>query len=138
MGADHTAGYTIAAEVLGIKGEVTDPRDLNKAELSRNFQSTTAYLDAVGYCIFIAFAILDDDDGFNGMVDSVNGFLGTDVDVTEYGLDILKNERDFNKRAGFTAKDDRLPEFFKTEKLPPHNVTFDVSDEELDAVFEGM
>ena len=138
MGADHTAGYTIAAEVLGIKGEVTDPRALNKAELSRNFQSTTAYLDAVGYCIFIAFAILDDDDGFNGMVDSVNGFLGTDIDVTKYGLEILKNERDFNKRAGFTEKDDRLPEFFKTEKLPPHNVTFDVTDEELDAVFKGM
>jgi aldehyde:ferredoxin oxidoreductase len=138
MGADHTAGYTIAAEVLGIKGTVTNPRDLKKAELSRNFQSTTAYLDAVGYCIFIAFAILDDDDGFNGMVDSVNGFLGKDIDVTEFGLNILKNEREFNKRAGFTAKDDRLPEFFKTESLPPHNVTFDVSDEELDAVFKGI
>ena len=138
MGADHTAGYTIAAEVLGIKGTVTDPRNLKKAELSRTFQSTTAYLDAVGYCIFIAFAILDDDDGLNGMVDTVNAFLGKEIDVTEYGMDILKNERDFNKRAGFTAADDRLPEFFKTEPLPPHNVTFDVTDEELDEVFKGV
>ena len=44
-------------------------------------------------------------------------------------------ERDFNKRAGFTAADDRLPDFFKTEKLAPHNATFDVPDEELDKVF---
>ena len=138
MGADHTAGYTIAAEILGIKGTVTDPRALNKAELSRNFQATTAYIDATGYCLFIAFAILDNDDGFNGMVDSVNGFLGKDIDVGEYGKGILKNERNFNKKAGFTNKDDRLPEFFKTEPLPPHNVTFDVTDEELDAVYEGM
>ena len=138
MGADHTAGYTIAAEILGIKGTVTDPRALNKAELSRTFQATTAYIDATGYCLFIAFAILDDDDGFNGMVDSVNGFLGKDIDVGAYGMDILKNERDFNKRAGFTNKDDRLPEFFRTESLPPHNVTFDVTDEELDAVYKGM
>jgi aldehyde:ferredoxin oxidoreductase len=44
-------------------------------------------------------------------------------------------ERDFNKRAGFTAKDDRLPQFFKDEALPPHNVTFGVTDEDLDQVF---
>ncbi|TFG10198.1 aldehyde ferredoxin oxidoreductase [Candidatus Thorarchaeota archaeon] len=138
MGADHTAGYTIAAELDGIKGTVTDPRELKKAELSRYFQALTAYIDATGYCLFIAFPVLDNDDGFNGMVDSVNGFLGKDIDVIEYGLDVLKNERDFNKRAGFTAEDDRLPEFFKSEPLPPHKLTFDVSDEEIDTVFGGI
>ncbi len=138
MGADHTAGYTIAAEIVGIKGSVTDPRNLTKAELSRTFQATTAYIDSTGYCLFIAFTVLDDDDGFKGMTDTVNAFLGTEIDIGEYGMAILKNERDFNKRAGFTEKDDRLPEFFKTEALPPHNVTFDVTDEELDEVFKGV
>ncbi len=138
MGADHTAGYTIAAEIVGIKGNVTDPRGLTKAELSRTFQATTAYIDSSGYCLFIAFTVLDDDDGFKGMTDTVNGFLGKEIDIGEYGMAILKNERDFNTRAGFTKKDDRLPEFFKTEALPPHNVTFDVTDEELDEVFKGM
>jgi aldehyde:ferredoxin oxidoreductase len=138
MGADHTAGYTIAAEILGIKGTVTDPRALNKAELSKAFQASTAYIDSTGYCLFIAFCILDNDAGFKGMTDSVNAFLGKEVDVTQYGLAILKNERDFNKKAGFTEKDDRLPEFFRTEKLPPHNVTFDVTDAELDAVLKGV
>jgi len=43
---------------------------------------------------------------------------------------------DFNRRAGFTSADDRLPEFFKLEKLPPHDVVFDVSDEDLDSVLK--
>ena len=46
--------------------------------------------------------------------------------------------RRFNSAAGFTAIDDRLPDFFRHEKLPPHNVTFTVPDEELDKVFEGI
>ena len=138
MGADHTAGYTIAAEILGIKGTVTDPRDLKKAELSQAFQATTAYIDSMGYCLFIAFCILDDDDGFNAMKTTVDSFLGQEIDVTGYGKAILKKEREFNKKAGFTNSDDRLPEFFRTEPLPPHNVVFDVPDEELDAVFKDM
>ena len=32
-------------------------------------------------------------------------------------------EAEFNKRAGFTAEDDDLPEFFYTEELPPVNQT---------------
>ncbi|MBS3796055.1 MAG: aldehyde ferredoxin oxidoreductase, partial [Candidatus Thorarchaeota archaeon] len=134
MGADHTSGYTIAAEILGIKGEVTDPREIEKADLSRTFQATTAYIDSSGYCVFIAFAILDDDDGFAGMTETVNGYLGTEVNVADYGMHVLELEREFNKKAGFTKEDDRLPEFFYDEELPPHNVTFDVPDEELDAV----
>jgi aldehyde:ferredoxin oxidoreductase len=135
MGADHTAGYTIAAEILGIKGKVTDPRTIEKSELSRNFQATTAYIDSTGYCLFIAFCILDDDNGFAGMKETIDGFLGKDIDIGAYGGAILKKEREFNAAAGFTRLDDRLPEFFRKEPLPPHNVTFDVSDTELDKVY---
>ncbi len=138
MGGDHTAGYTIAAEILGIKGEREDPRKLEKSDLSRAFQATTAYIDSTGYCLFIAFCILDMDEGFGGMTDTVNGFLGKEIDVTEYGMNILKKEYDFNRRAGFTKKDDRLPEFFYKEPIPPHNVTFDVPNEELDKVFKDF
>jgi aldehyde:ferredoxin oxidoreductase len=47
---------------------------------------------------------------------------------------VLKKERDFNMQAGLTAQHDRLPEFFKKESLPPHNVTFTVTDKDLDSV----
>ena len=45
-------------------------------------------------------------------------------------------ERDFNAKAGFTSAQDRLPDYFKTKALAPHNVTFGVTDEELDTVFD--
>jgi aldehyde:ferredoxin oxidoreductase len=89
-------------------------------------------------CLFIAFAILDQPDTFNALVDLVGAFIGqpmTADDVTALGKSVLKNEREFNLAAGFTAKDDRLPDYFKKEALAPHNVTFGVKDEELDTVF---
>ncbi|HLB11809.1 MAG TPA: aldehyde ferredoxin oxidoreductase C-terminal domain-containing protein [Dehalococcoidia bacterium] len=137
MGADHTSGYTIAPEILGVGGKA-DPFAVNKAELSRNFQATTAYIDSTGYCLFIAFAILDDAEGFDGMYRSVNAMLGADMtadDVVAYGKRVIKTERKFNEAAGFTSAHDRLPEFMKTEPLPPHNTVFDVSDQELDKVY---
>jgi aldehyde:ferredoxin oxidoreductase len=138
MGGDHTQGYTIAPEILQVGGK-PDPRDLNKAELSRTFLAFTAFLDSTGYCLFEAFAILDIPSGMEGFVDSVKGFLGVgELDATQYGMDILKKEREFNRKAGFNNADDRLPEWMTLEKLAPHNVVFDVSDEELDKVFEGM
>lgn len=133
QGGDHTQGYTIAPEILGVGGKA-DPADVSKGELSRAFQASTAYIDSTGYCLFIAFAILDIASGFEGMQESINGFLGTKIDVTEYGMKVLQKEREFNKKAGFTKKDDRLPEFFYKESLPPHNVVFNVSDKELDSV----
>jgi aldehyde:ferredoxin oxidoreductase len=46
----------------------------------------------------------------------------------------LKAERKFNKAAGFTKKDDRLPRFFLEEKLPPSGNVFDVPEKEMDDV----
>ncbi len=136
MGADHTSGYTIAPEILNVGGDV-DPADPNKAELARAFQATTMFIDSAGYCLFIAFAILDIAEGFEGMVESVNGVLGTNWttdDVTKLGLTWLKKERLFNEAAGLTAQDDRMPEFMKYESLPPHDTKWDVDDRVLDAV----
>jgi aldehyde:ferredoxin oxidoreductase len=139
MGADHTAGYAIATEIMGVGGQA-DPHDPIKAELSRNLQVATAAIDAAGYCLFIAFAILDIPEGLEGVVESLSGVLGVNLtvdDVAPIGMSIIKTELEFNKAAGFTSTDDRLPEFFKTEKLPPTNEVFDVTDEELDKVFEN-
>jgi len=78
MGADHTAGYTIAPEILGVMGKV-DQFDTNKAALSRAFQYTTAFIDSSGHCLFIAFAILDIPSGYEGMIEEINGVLGTRI-----------------------------------------------------------
>lgn len=139
QGADHTAGYTIAPEILAVGGQV-DPLDVkDKVALSRAFQETTAFIDATGYCLFIAFPILDITTGFEGVVETVNAMLGTSYtaeDVTRIGAEILKIERDFNLGAGIGKEADRPPEFMRYEKLPPHNQVWDISDEELDAFWE--
>ena len=35
--------------------------------------------------------------------------------------------------AGFTDKDDQLPDFFTNEPLPPHNLAWDFTTEEMQA-----
>jgi len=137
MGADHTAGYAVATNILGIGGSVDPLKPEGQVELSRNLQIATAAIDSTGMCVFIAFAILDQEDTFQALLDLINGFVGADMtgdDVNALGMKILKLERDFNAAAGLTNKDDRLPDYFKKEQLAPHNVTFQVSDEDLDQV----
>ena len=137
MGADHTSGYTIAPEILGVSGKV-DQFDINKADLVRSFQHVTAFFfDTTGHCLFIAFAILDIPSGLEGVVEECNGVLGTNWtvdDVTRMGGETIKMERAFNEAAGFTKAHDHLPEFMNYEKLPPHNMVFDVPDKTLDKV----
>ena len=138
MGADHTAGYAVTANIMKVGGDVDPLKTEGQVKLSRDLQVATAAIDTAGLCLFVAFPVLDIPDAFNAIVDMLNAKYGlslTGDDVGALGQRVLKMERDFNAKAGFTAADDRLPEFFKLEKLPPHNEVFDISDEELDTVF---
>lgn len=137
MGADHTAGYTIAPEILGVSGKVDPLSPEGKAALSRNFQAATAFIDSSGHCLFIAFPILDIQEGYQGLIDECNGVLGTQWtadDVAAYGAEVLKKERAFNEAAGLGKEADRMPEFMRLEPLPPHNQVYDITDETLDTV----
>jgi aldehyde:ferredoxin oxidoreductase len=138
MGADHTAGYAVTANVLGVGGNVDPLKPEGQIELSRNLQIATASIDSSGMCLFIAFAVLDQPETFQALIDLLNTFYGLSLtadDITELGKSVLKNEREFNRNAGFTAEQDRLPAYFRNESLPPHDVTFQVKDEDLDQVF---
>ncbi|MBU1138530.1 MAG: aldehyde ferredoxin oxidoreductase C-terminal domain-containing protein, partial [Proteobacteria bacterium] len=135
QGADHTMGYTIATNILNVGGSVDPLSKKGQVELSRNLQIATAAIDSTGMCLFIAFAALDDATCLPALIDMINARFGinlTAADVTNLGMNILKTEHNFNLAAGFTNKDDRLPEFFELEPLPPHNVVWDFSGEEID------
>lgn len=141
MGADHTAGYTIAPEILSVGGKADPLTPEGKAALSRGFQANTAFIDSTGHCLFIAFAILDIASGFEGMMEECNGVLGTNwksEDAAKLGAEILRKERAFNEAAGLGKQDDRVPEFMRYEPLPPHNQVYDVPDSALDSVYEEL
>lgn len=138
MGADHTAGYTITANVLKVGGFVDPLKAEGQVELSRNLQIATALVDSAGLCLFVAFALLDNPEALPTVVEMINAQYGISLNVDaalEIGKQVLREERSFNAQAGFTPAHDRVPEFFRNEKFPPHETVFDVSDQELDNVF---
>jgi aldehyde:ferredoxin oxidoreductase len=138
MGADHTAGYAIAPNILKVGGFVDPLSPSGQVETSRNLQVATAAIDTAGLCLFVAFAVLDIPAAFEGIYEMLNAQYGltlTADDVLGLGKKVLKTEREFNKKAGFTNADDRLPKFFTTELLKPHNKLFEVTDAELDEVY---
>jgi len=139
QGADHTAGYTITANILGVGGTVDPLKTEGQADLSKNLQIATAMLDALGLCIFVAFPVLDIPDAFVAIFDMTAAHTGDAWDTDELlrlGRETLTFERLFNEGAGFTAADDRLPAWMKTEPLAPHNTVFEVTDADLDAVWD--
>ena len=133
QGADHTCGLTIRAKVdhLDPKGQV---------DLSRGAQYNMAGYDTLGACLFAGFGYAATPDGVikrllaarYGWDDLPNNIL------VELGKQAIKMERKFNRRAGFTAQDDRLPAWMTKEPLPPHNTVFDVPEGELDNIFDEI
>ena len=106
-GGCHLRGYTIASEVLGIPVK-TDPLEHEgKPELVKAFQDATAAFDSSGLCIFTTFAW-----GLADLAPQMQAAIGeeyTTEELEKIGERIWNMEREFNNRAGFTAKDDNLP-----------------------------
>ncbi|MGA0611901.1 aldehyde ferredoxin oxidoreductase family protein [Caldimonas sp. KR1-144] len=112
-GACHLRGYTVASEVMGIPVK-TDPLTADgKPELVKAFQDATAAFDAAGICIFTSFAWTLED--VAPQVAAACGPEYTLEKMNEIGERIWNMERDYNNRAGFTAKDDTLPKRLLTE-----------------------
>ena len=112
-GGCHLRGYTVASEVAGIPVK-TDPLTAEgKPELLKAFQDATAAYDSAGLCVFTTFAW-----GLPDLADQLAPACGEEFtldNVATIGERIWNMERDFNNRAGFTAKDDMLPKRLVTE-----------------------
>jgi aldehyde:ferredoxin oxidoreductase len=133
QGADHTAGLTIRAKVNHLDPTVQkDP--------SLNAQLNMAGYDSLGACIFAGFGYVATPDGvIRRLLKARYGWDDLPENTLQaLGKETIKMEREFNRRAGFTAKDDRLPEWMTREPLSPHQAVFDVSDEVLDHIFDGI
>jgi len=71
--------------------------------------------------------------------DLINARYGWNVGpsyLKELGRESILMEREFNRAAGFSELDDRIPEWMTQEPLPPTGAVFDVPKQELDAIFD--
>lgn len=131
MGADHTAGNLIGES---LSGKIDPLLPEGQVALSRNKQFTVAGIDALGLCLFTAAAASGDI-----LARLVNAKLGTHLTPQELEnrwRRIVEVEREFNRKAGFTRKDDRLPDFFYQEPLPPHNKVVQITGDAMDRTFD--
>jgi len=123
QGADHTAGF-VAEEPFSREGHT---------ERSRNAQINVAIADSLGLCQFTG--LRDDYDLFARLIGALTGKMPSVDEVQRIGREALWQERMFNEAAGIGHGQDRLPEFLRSEALPPNNSAFDVEDKDLDRVF---
>jgi aldehyde:ferredoxin oxidoreductase len=136
MGADHTCGNALPSPA----NPGYDPSAASgQAPVSQFLQRYFAAIDTLGLCLFAALPPLDIPELQKHLIDCVSVVLDESLEeqyLMRLGGMVNEEERKFNKAAGFTVLDDRLPTFFQTETLSPGGNRFDVSDDELDSVHQ--
>jgi aldehyde:ferredoxin oxidoreductase len=129
MGADHTAGIDYRNS-LTPEGKVTT---------SKEKQILMAATDTVGYCLLALPT--KEKLMYEVFMRLINARYGTDLteeDIITIGVNTIGEELAFNRSAGWTDVQNRLPAFMTTEKLPPNDVVFDVSQDEIDTIFADI
>jgi aldehyde:ferredoxin oxidoreductase len=133
QGADHTAG-----NAFGARKEVNPLAVKGQKELSLRLQIIAAMLDSTGLCLFARPPVIADQQLMADMINGIYGWGWTKEDLDRFYRDVLRTELEFNRRAGKTKADYRIPEYMREEPLQPLGATFDVPDSELDAVFDTL
>jgi aldehyde:ferredoxin oxidoreductase len=138
MGGDHTAGWVVDQNLEAFGGKLDRFSDKGQVEASRNTQIHMAAVDSVGICDFAQSGLASPEGKENvyRMVAAKSGKPFGQENWKALGLRVLKAEREFNRRAGFTDKDDRLPKMFYEEPLPPTDKVVIISDEQMDSTFD--
>ena len=118
MGADHTSGNVTDKY---IKGPLVPHEPEGQMSASRQSQVVMAFLDTVGLCIMAGVALMTIE-GVQALFSVINSKLGTAYGMEQIaltGVKVLTLEKEFNRKAGLTREDDRLPRFFYDEPLAP-------------------
>jgi len=133
QGADHTCGLTIRAQIDHLDPNV-------QRDVSLNAQLNMAGYDTLGACIFAGFGYAATPDGVvKRLLSARYGWDDLPDNILQaLGRETIKMEREFNRRAGFTKEDDRLPKWMMEEAIPENGTVFDVSEEVLDHIFDGI
>lgn len=132
MGADHTCGNAIPTPA---NPDYNPAASTGQAPVSGFLQCYHAAIDSLGLCLFASLPLLDMPDLQKHLALCAVAVTGEPFDenyLMSLGRSVLSTEKKFNQAAGFSTRDDRLPEFFVREQLAPSGLVFDVSEEELD------
>ncbi|MDO8577562.1 MAG: aldehyde ferredoxin oxidoreductase C-terminal domain-containing protein, partial [Dehalococcoidales bacterium] len=128
MGADHTAG----AAPMGNGDMMTKTMRIT---MSGRLQANMATSDNF-MCMYGFMPASGDQTILPGLMAGAYGGDWTFDKVIQIGRDTLDMERKFNEAAGFTLKDDVLPEFFYKEVAPSSGAIFDLSKEDMADTFK--
>lgn len=131
MGADHTAGNALEM------ADIMDPRGRDgQVEASLRLQLRAAILDSLGVCLFIRPAFVKSPELLAELINARHGWNLDFKDIQQMGMQCLKTEREFNKRAGVSSEHFDVPEFMRHEPLPPYNTVFDLSMDEMNKIID--
>ena len=138
MGGDHTAGWVVDQNLEEFGGTLDRFSAEGQVEASRDTQIHMAAVDSVGICDFAQSGLAGPGgmEAVYKMVAAKSGKPFGEEDWTALGTRVLKTELEFNRKAGFTSKDDRLPKMFYEEPLPPTNKVVVITDEQMDSTFD--
>jgi aldehyde:ferredoxin oxidoreductase len=124
IGGSHMRGDPAYPELFGVPQPVDPHQWEGKAGLTKAFQELSAVIDAAGLCIFFAIRNLagkDLDVPPTGILEYLNAATGAEYSLDELiqaGARIINAERLFLTRAGFSRKDDTLPERLTATPAP--------------------
>jgi aldehyde:ferredoxin oxidoreductase len=136
MGADHTCGNALPSPA---NPDYNPAAATGQAPVSGFLQWYFAAVDSLGICLFATLPLLDIPELQKHLVACASAVTGQAFDegyLMNLGVSVLKSEMKFNRAAGFTSNDDRLPEFFTKEPLPPSGLVFDVPVTEIDSTLK--
>lgn len=131
QGADHTTGNLPRLNTREMDIEALVAQSLAQ-------QVKVAANDSLGLCVF-GQSVTNTNTRF--LADAINAAHGTSLTADffeDLGRETLKLEREFNRRAGFTERDDELPEFFYAEPLPPTNRIARIHGAHVHAMYERL
>jgi aldehyde:ferredoxin oxidoreductase len=124
IGASHMRGDPAYIEILGVPMLIDPLTYEGKPQLVKDWQDVFAIIDAAGLCVFFSvrnYVTPERDIQPEGILRLLNASTGFNYDMEtllQAGERIVNAERLFLSRAGFSAKDDSLPDRIVKAPLP--------------------
>jgi aldehyde:ferredoxin oxidoreductase len=131
MGADHTAG-----NAFGTARSLDPLRAEGQLANSRALQIRAAILDMSGLCLFARNPFAQDAEMLASLVNGCLGSAMTFTDIAKEASALLEIERRCNAILGASDRLADVPEFMRTETLPPHHTVYDISLEAMQSLWD--